>query len=255
MCVHILLPIASALFLLESIVVLAHNFPWIVRLWRLRVHHLRLFRDDLPILIVSDIHLGNRDSLGKDVLRIASKRGFHTLVIAGDLLDKRTLFSDKIFDLLEKFLVGNIRNVLYVPSSSSHDIKPLPTGPISRQLNGKRVVVVPEVLALSVDGCVGSLYITHGDYSSRNGIFAHIIDAITLKVFSKPFTGTILRKILETGDVDWVIHGHSHLAVHSQKLRIVDTGCWVKRPHESVQRAFAVATCRNGVVEVDLIRI
>lgn len=226
-----------------------------MRLWRPRTHHLRLSADDLPILIVSDIHLGNRDSLGREVLRIALKYGFHTLVIAGDLLDKRTIFSDNIFNLLEKFFVGSIRNVFYVPSSSSHDIEPLPAGPISRQFNGKRVVLVPGVLALSVDGCVGGLYITHGDYSSRNGILAHIIDALALKAFSKPFTGVALRKFLRVGDADWVIHGHSHLAIHSQKLRIVDTGCWVKRPHESVQRAFAVATCKNGVVEVDLFRI
>jgi len=58
----------------------------------------------------------------------------------------------------------------------------------------------------------------------------------------------VLRRVLGAGELDWVVHGHTHLAAEHGHLRIISTGCWVQRPHESMQIAFAAVLCRRGVL-------
>ncbi len=252
---YLMLLIASGLFLASLFIVLLHNFPWIMRCYIPRIHNVKLSLDDLPVFIVSDIHLGNKNSLGVYVFKIASKYSFRTMVIAGDLIDKRVFFSDKVFDLLKMFLVGDVKNVFYIPSSSSHDIEPLPKNVITQYFNGRRVAVVPQALAISISNCVGRIYITHGDYASRNGVVAHLLDAIFTKVLSRPFTVLVLRKVFNAKNFEWIIYGHTHLTAYLKNYRAVNTGCWIRRPHESMQKAFAILKCSNGFVEVRLVRI
>lgn len=245
-----MLIIVAILVMLCIIIVVIRSFPWVVGRVP-RVFDLRFSRSDIPILIVSDLHIGNDDSLWFQIFRFVMRDSFRSLVIAGDLIDKRVLFNEKIIYILEKLAIGNIKKVIYVPSSSSHDFKPLPRNYVELHRDSFSCYIVPYVLRISVDGCLGSVYVTHGDYVSRNGIVAHILDVFMQKIFRKPFVGTVLRKILRLGDMDWVVHGHSHVAYYSKEYRVAGTGCWVRRPHESMQRAFAVTLCRDNVIYVE----
>ena len=247
--------ITSATLLVLGLVVFLHSFPPISARFS-NVFHIAFSQSDLPILVVSDLHLGSRSSLGAkllvSVLRHSSARA---IVVAGDLFDKKTLLNNKALSLLRRLTAGSVRVVIYVPSTSSHDLVDIPREAVVREIDGKKVFVFPKAVAISVEKCLGKLYVTHGDIAIRNGVAAHITDVLTSKIFSKTFTGAVLRKKLGLGDLDWLIHGHTHIAQINRQYKVASTGCWIDRPHEKIERAFAVVSCSEGVLDVKLIRI
>lgn len=250
----VLLVTTVILIALGICVVILHNFPWVLGKTP-KISYLKLSCSDTPILIVSDLHLGNKKSLGLQIIKVILRYRVRTMIIAGDLIDKRLALSRNILNLLKRFMIKEIRKIIFVPSSSSHDFEPLPENPVKEQEDDYTVWIIPYVAWISIEKCVGDIYVTHGDYISRNGIIAHLLDVLSQKIFSKPFIGLILRKILKIRNVDWVVHGHSHTALYSEKYRVVRTGCWVRRPHELIQRAFVIAICRNRFTEIKLFKL
>ncbi|MCC6046146.1 MAG: metallophosphoesterase [Ignisphaera sp.] len=245
--------IASTLYTLLLITYTLYNFPWISSIKSLTVHQVMLGKSDLLILIVSDLHLGNNESRYRHLLTLLKVIKPSTLIIAGDLLDKRVLVGKEMLKLLKKFTRYS-KNVFYTPSSSNHDNSPQPML-LSLEESGKRIIIAAPILKLCVEECLNCIYITHGDCASRSGVIAHFLEIIAQKLFSKPFIGGVLRRKLGIGAGDWIVYGHSHRVWVSKAWRVVNTGCWVSRVHESMQMAIAIATCKKGIATIKLIKI
>jgi len=250
---YMLIILATALYTLALFAYTFYNFPWLLSKKKPTVYQVTLRKSDLPIVIVSDLHVGSSRSSYKYFLALLKAVKPTTLVIAGDLIDEKMLVSEKMLKLLKIFSLY-AKNVFYTPSTSNHDTAPQPIL-ISLEEDRKRVAIASPILRLCIEGCFSCIYITHGDHASRNGILAHFLETISQKLLLKPFIGGVLRRILGVNSEDWVIYGHSHKAYFSSFWRSINTGCWVSRTHESMQMALALAICRSSNIDAKLLKL
>ncbi|MCI4436805.1 MAG: metallophosphoesterase [Ignisphaera sp.] len=239
----------AALLILATIILayILHSFPW--ALHKPIVYSVDLKLDDLPAVVISDLHIGSGRSGFREALRILLRIKPNTLIIAGDLIDESTVVGEPIARILRHFTVIS-RRVIYTPSTSSHDRA---VKPIFMALDDNRVIVASPVLRICINELRKCFYVTHGDYALRSGVYAHIAEALSLRIFRKPFVGTILRRVLRTDD--WIFYGHTHKALASETWMTVNTGCWVHRPHEAMQRALAIIGVKGKRLKVVLIKI
>lgn len=242
-----------------------YNFPWISRYWSPDIEKF-VVKKGGKIALVSDVHI-DADSLDIDWIRIIGKTveklSIDFLIVVGDLVNKR-LYID--INYLEKFarVVTNImdlRNtvILYVPSNSAHDLAlySQKKGGIRFRFLDRNVEFIYTVHMLRIDfeECSESIYVTHGDYISRNGVLSYLLDKVGRKMFKKLFTGVIGRKILDLDNRSWIVVGHSHVSYLDRSYRAIGLGCWIKRYYAPRESSIAIASCRNKSLNIRFISL
>lgn len=241
-------------------VFVVYNFPWITGYWRIDVKEF-VIKKSRRIAFISDVHLGARGSsigMVKDTLKMLRRLSVDTLVIVGDLINRRFYIDMKDLEMLAIFIANTLKltntTIIYILSSSAHDVILNSSGNDIAKVKiddiNVELIYIPHVLKVRFEGCRDYIYATHGDYISRNGVVSYLIDRISRKIFKKLFTGIAARKIFHLDGRSWVILGHSHTPYIDRKYKVVGLGSWVKRYYAPRESAVALVTCKDGLLNV-----
>jgi len=254
--------LAAAVVLLFLLLLFAlWNLPWILRY---------IDADPVPVEIggafiaVSDVHVGASEG-ARVIGAISRSLNADHIVVAGDLID-RPMTPSSLSELVEALRwvfseLGFRGTLIYVLSRSFHDIRLEGGRPLELRIDGSRAVIVPGATSIKLDNCVERVVVTHGDYVSRNGTLAMLLDLIGVKLFGAPVTGLALRRFLKLKSYDWLVYGHSHVAYIDRARRIVNTGTWIpvrfarKKTSLRGKNIAAVFRCREGRLEFSAITV
>lgn len=237
-----------------------YNFPWLTKYYRLNLEEF-LVRKGNKVAFASDIHIGASGSnirLLRFIGKIVRLLRVDVLVVAGDLIDERVYLDVRYLEKLAELVVNilDLRDVtvLYIPSNTSHDIVFKDQGKDLRrfQLRSRNVdfIYAPHILKIVFEECDEHIYATHGDYISRNGAVAYILDKICRKIIGKRITGIIARKVFNLDNKAWIVLGHSHISSLDPRYKIIGLGNWVKRYYAPRECSLAIASCRNRRIDV-----
>lgn len=204
------------------------NFPWLTAYYKPNISTFKI-EVNKKVLIVSDLHLSPSNIKYKPLEKIVKKENVKYLVIAGDFIEykHKEIEEEKLIKILEKILKKlNINQedltIFYIPSKSSHD--PKINKNIEFQLNSIKIHIIDGILRLVSKNI--ALYITHGDYASRDGGIAATINR-TLKLLGvNLFLEKLLRKILKIEENSWLIMGHTHIPGIDESSRVANCGAW-----------------------------
>jgi len=194
----------------------------------LRVSTFKIERDE-NILVVSDLHLNPSNIKYKPLEKIIREKKVKYLVIAGDFIEykHKEIEKEKLVRILVKILKKlNLERenitIFYIPSKSSHD--PKISQNLELQLKSTKIHIINGVLKLASKSV--TLYITHGDYASRDGGVAATINRM-LKLFGrKLFLEKLLRKILKLEESSWLVMGHTHIPGIDNSSKVANCGAW-----------------------------
>lgn len=255
----------TLLFSSTALTYLLYVMPWVTGYWKAHGRNVTL---DKGVVVVSDVHLGRKATA--DSLRFLKLIGYtmerlklDTLVIAGDLIDKRIFIGERGLAAIAKAVInymslrGVATRVLYLPSRSAHDVvlKSL-KGSATLKLGGVEFCVVMEdYIKVRLGNCQDLLYILHGDYIFRDGRVSHFADLLSRAFAGTSFTGLMARRALGVRKGSWLILGHSHVAQADVLRKVVSLGSWIRRFYAPPEKAFAVALCNEGNLFVELIKI
>jgi len=255
----LLAAVVSLLFLL--LLFALWNLPWILRYMSV---------DPVPVevggalIAVSDVHVGASEGI-RVIGAISRSLNADHIVVAGDLIDKPLTPSSlpELVEVLKRVFseLGFRGTLIYVLSRSFHDIRLEGGRPLELRIDGSRAVIVPGAASIKLENCAERIVVTHGDYVSRNGTLAMLLDLIGVKLFGAPVTGLALRRFLKLKSYDWLVYGHSHVAYVDRARRIVNTGTWIpvrfagKRTSLRGKGVAAAFLCRGGGLEVSAITV
>lgn len=204
------------------------NFPWLTTYYKPNMSTFKI-EGNKKVLVISDLHLKPSNIKYKPLEKIVKKESVKYLVIAGDFFEykHKEIEEEKLIKILEKILKKlNIDQedltIFYVPSKSSHD--PKISKNIEFQLNSIKIHVIDGILRLVLKNTI--LYITHGDYASRDGGIAATINRILKLLGVDLFLEKLLRKILKIEENSWLIMGHTHMPGIDESSRVANCGAW-----------------------------
>jgi len=254
--------LAAVVVLLALLLLFAlWNLPWVLRY---------IDADPVPVEIggaliaVSDVHVGTSEGT-RIIGTISRSLNADHIVVAGDLVDKPLTPSSlsELVEVLRRVFseLGFGGTLIYVLSRSFHDIRLEGCRPLELRIGGSRAIIVPGATLIKLENCVERIVVTHGDYMSRNGTLAMLLDLIGVKLFGTPVTGLALRRFLKLKSCDWLVYGHSHVAYVDRVRRIVNTGTWIpvrfagRRTSLRGKSVVAVFRCRGGKLEVSAITV
>jgi len=210
-----------------SVIFVLWNFPWLTKYYTLNVITFEI-KENSKILIVSDLHIKPSNITFKPLKKIIESKNIKYLVIAGDFIEykHKKIEEEKLSKILAKILrklgIQEKLTIFYVPSNTSHDPK-MPEN-TTLEINSTKIYILNDVLKLDLRNF--TLYITHGDYASRDGAIASTINR-TLKLFGKKlFLEKLLKNVLKLERNSWLIMGHTHLPGIDSQNRVANCGAW-----------------------------
>ena len=184
------------------------------------------------IAVISDLHLRDaRSKVDPAINEFLLSMNVKYVIVAGDLFDRyHRGFDQRRLHLTLASTFGDLCkrgvNVYYVVSSSSHD--PIPPKDVIKFLcYGSEILVVKGVLALEAEGL--TLYVTHGDYASRNGFLARLIERVASALGQRLLLERRVKKALGIPQDSWLVMGHTHLPGVDYRRRVANCGAW--QPH------------------------
>ncbi len=203
------------------------NFPWLTKYYTLEITSFEL-KEDSKVLIVSDLHIQPSNIAFKPLKKIIESKNIKYLIIAGDFIEykhkkiEKENLSKILAKILRKLEIHEKLTIFYVPSNTSHDPKISENTVL--ELNSTKIYILNDVLKLVLRNF--TLYVTHGDYASRDGAIAATINRI-LKLFGKKlFLENLLKKILKLEQDSWLIMGHTHLPGIDGQKKVANCGAW-----------------------------
>ncbi|MCS7111040.1 MAG: hypothetical protein N3D82_01315 [Ignisphaera sp.] len=233
---------------------LLYNFPSMLRPPRIRCANVVLSG---PVVVVSDVHIGSRKSYYMVLGRLIKRWGLTTITVAGDLLDRRIPPSDIVNGLKSAIEALGLERgrIIYIASTASHDIDSSFEKPLHLTINSISIHVVSGVARILIDGCSSYILATHGEYVSRDGVVAHLLDRLGISLFRKSLTSLLIRRMLRAEKAAWIILGHSHIPFIDHTLRVINTGSWDDRAYAPVKPAVGIVKCINGKLDAKFLEL
>lgn len=236
-----MLGITATLFIIAYII---WNFPWLTKYYTLKVYREKIASN--KIIVFSDVHI-KKGALPASLEEFIVRHNFDTIIVAGDLLEygHKRIHKDELERVLKEIFNpvienGYVKQIFYVTSTSTHD--PKVEDIIELPISNVKIVVVPGLLILENKT---KYFITHGDYVSRNGAIARVLNKI-----SRLWLERKLRGILDVPRDAWLICGHTHIPSIDRELRIANTGGWKGKLW--IKPTYTVVTIDNRIGEVSL---
>ncbi|OYT62956.1 MAG: hypothetical protein B6U69_00405 [Thermofilum sp. ex4484_15] len=198
-------------------------------------------------LVISDVHIRSwPPRLPREVIRALEDLGVSNLIIAGDLFDNcHFKYSEeelkKLLSLTFKEICDKGIDVYYVVSSSSHD-PILPKVSISFRCLNANIKVVRGAFKLKLGNLI--VYVTHGDYGSRNGALARLLSEIAKAMGFNLLLERKLKATLRIKPGEWLIMGHTHLPGYSYSAKVANCGSW--SPHLLVKASKTFVFLERG---------
>lgn len=248
------LPIASITAIITYLII---NSPWLVN--KGQVIRESTIRDG-AVMVISDLHIEDNPADLTVIGGLVRAGGVKVLVVAGDLFNRGMRVTDSGFRAMVKYAVdrmglGGISGltVIHVMSLTAHDLR-LSDGYGVRvvKVNDVTFIAVPWVIRIKFPNCGGAVYVTHGDYAVKDGALAGLINLVSLKLFNYPVIEVMLRRLLNVGDGDWVISGHTHIKLINDGLRVANPGSWIKALIVKPSRGYVLIRCVNSRLDVRL---
>lgn len=235
-------------------IIILYNFPLLFRFSKANVSSIVVLE---PIIIVSDIHVGSRKSYHTVLRRFIERMRYDTLVIVGDLIDDRIPLSNILNGLKTAIEALGLEKgrIIYIVSTTSHDINGYFEKPLHITIDSIAISIVSGIIRISIDGCRDYIYAAHGEYVSRDGVIAYILDRISMALFRKSITAIIMRKALDIERDAWVFIGHSHIPSIEPLLKIVNTGSWDERIYASAKPGIGIVRCIDNKLDVKFIKV
>ncbi|MGQ4833576.1 MAG: hypothetical protein ACP6IS_06760 [Candidatus Asgardarchaeia archaeon] len=205
-------------------------FPWITGYLHLFVKSFEI-NGSPKILFFSDTHLNSHKKNLEPLARFLLTQKPEYVIIAGDLLDNRKRMNLDEFSILLKdaltrigvFQLSDIE-IFYVTSLSSHD-PIINRAYLSITIDKLKVHVIQGALLFKTSSY--QFFVLHGDYFSRNGAIAGLINVIMKKAFGKSlWSECFLKKKLNLPINTWLIMGHTHSPGIDNKCKVANTGSW-----------------------------
>lgn len=203
------------------------NFPWLTGYYHLNITSFEL-KEDSKILIVSDLHMQPLNIVFKPLKKIIESKNIKYLVVAGDFIEykHKRIEQEKLSKILAKILrkleIREESTIFWVLSKTSHD--PQVSENTIFEINSTKVYILDGILKLILKNF--TIYVTHGDYASRDGAIAATINRM-LKLFGKKlFLENLLKKILKLEQDSWLIMGHTHLPGINNQNKVANCGAW-----------------------------
>ena len=227
-------------FIVALLLGVLYNFPWILKYYKPIFVEYRKQQNE-KILIVSDLHMDPETCTFQFLEDVLKQQEVTTLVIAGDFLEfHQKIDKKKAHKLIEKcfsnFPISSVEKILITLSHASHD--PIIDKEMIFTYNNLEIRLIPGFLKIVLEKY--NVYISHGDYFCRNGAIAGVLNKV-FSVFGKILISEkILKRIIKTGNNDWLISGHTHIAGIDEKAKVANPGAW----HKHIGR---VAT-RTGIL-------
>ncbi len=202
--------------------------------------HLKNIKFDEPLnaLVVSDLHLENKANYKlfiRAVRRILKSKKINTIIINGDLFNKRVVLEDsrslakKVINALHHLEIlsndSNVSNIFYVMSLSSHDpivnMKELEIKTLTSS-----IFIIRGMLHFSTPN--NTFVFLHGDTLIKNGIIALFV-AILGRLFGVHLlVETFGKKALGIKQDAWFISSHTHFPGIDSSNKVINTGAWKK---------------------------
>lgn len=252
----VLLSILTAIPMLMAIVfIVFHNFPWLYRFKKIKIHSMFL---EGSIIIVSDIHIGSKNSYYFVLKEFLKRINYDVVIVAGDFIDRRIEFGKNAVDYLKTAIKAlGIRRgkIIYIVSTASHDIDRYFEDTMSLSIDGVETYIVSGVVEAILGKCRNRVYVSHGEYISRDGVAAYILDKIFNKLFKRNITALLMRRALGIDKYQWVFTGHSHILSIDTLYRIANTGSWDERLYAKAYPGIGIVKCIDGKLYVKLIKL
>ena len=250
-----MLPVIALPMVMAVAFILLYNFPCLFRAPRARIHTISVSG---PAIIVSDVHIGSKNSCYTVLRKFIERIGYGTLIVVGDLLDERVPLNRSAIESLREAIraLGLSKGrVIYIASTAGHDIENYLDKTLHISIDSIDIYILSGVAKIMVNSCSHHIYATHGEYVSKDGVAAYILDKIGRAILRKPITALIAKKVLNVEKNSWVFTGHSHIMLIDTKFRIANTGSWDNRFYAPAQPGIGVVKCIDGKLYVRLFQI
>ncbi len=221
-------------------------FPWVTKYLHLFVYSFEATNED-KILFFSDTHIKNEKSNLSILKEFILSTKPRYIVVAGDFLDERRVmsheeFTRKLNNALKKLGIHELEQIdfFYVMSLSSHD-PIIKEDYFNYQFDKKMIHIVKGALLLKT--MKERYFVMHGDYFSRNGAIAGVINIIMKRIFNKQlWVECFLKQRLSLSADTWLIMGHTHIPGINSTCKVANSGAWSSH----IGRAFS-----NTILLVD----
>ena len=250
------LEVTVAVLLGALAIYLVWNFPWLTGYWRPVIVDIDV--NPGVVAVVSDVHLGANLGPVHRIGAVLRGLGVDYLVVLGDLFDDeyRVVNGSELYRLLRwaasSLALNPGTTVVYTISLSSHDPQLPVDKPVRVDVDGVTFIVVPGIARLRMGGC--TVYVSHGDYASRNGAIAFAINLLACAIGQCGVVERLMRWVLGVGDDEWVAIGHTHLPYIDPRLKVANPGSWFNQIPMKPPMNVMVMRCEGPSLKVDIVK-
>ncbi|WP_291767822.1 metallophosphoesterase [Caldivirga sp. UBA161] len=253
--------VASVAAVVLILYMLINNSPWLIDR-ELKMSGISINSNSM--LVVSDLHVDANSSDLSVISELIRRSGVNTMVIAGDLFDRRVKVNDDELRIMLHWATqrlglindnGSELTLIYVRSESSHDPEIKDNEPVVIKFSNILIVTVPRAIKVNFPNCSDAVYVAHGDYTVSDGLLAGLINIAPLTLLKLPIVELITRRILNANHDDWVIIGHTHLPVISSRFKVANPGSWKGILFTNPYNGYVLIRCVNKRLIVKLSRV
>jgi len=182
--------------------------------------------DDLA-LFISDLHLGRTGDTPKEFVSVLDKTKPTSLIVVGDLFHSPSVARSTddakrlIIDLLRKADPEERIKKVFVTMSENHDPK-LAERETTFEADGREVMLTRDPLIIETSGI--QILAVHGDYFCSDGLIAATVELVLSSVGIRGAIERFLRFKISRDGADWIVMGHTHVALLNQEHRVANCG-------------------------------
>ena len=253
--------VASVTVVVLILYILINNSPWLID-GELKMSNININSNSM--LVVSDLHVDANSSDLSVISELVRRSGVNTIVIAGDLIDRRVKVNNNELRIMLRWVTqrlglindnGSKLTLIYVRSESSHDPEIKDDEPVGIRFGNVLIITVPRAIKVNFPNCSDAVYIAHGDYTVSDGLLAGLINIASLTLLKLPIMELITRRMLNANRDDWVVIGHTHLPVISSRFKVANPGSWKSIFFINPYNGYVLIRCVNNRLIVKLGRV
>ncbi len=200
------------------------SLPW---LWRSSPQPVRVNVVGDRTLFVSDLHLKDPREVPKEFISVLNETKPTTLVVVGDLFHSPSVATSS--DDLRRFVEGLSESAdpqkrlkkMLVTMSENHDPR-LTERVLTLGSDGREVLLTHDPLLVEVSDM--QVLAIHGDYFCNDGLVAATLELALSFIGVRAAEERFLRSKISTDASEWVVMGHTHVALVDEKHRVANCG-------------------------------
>ena len=200
------------------------SLPW---LWRSPPGPTRVNVGRDITLFASDLHLDRTEEVPKEFISVLDETKPTSLIVVGDLFHSPSVAGST--DSAKRFVVDLLREVdpqgllrrVLVTMSENHDPK-LAERETRFRADGRDVLLTRDPLIVETSSI--EILAVHGDYFCNEGLVAAAVELVLSFIGVRGAIERFLRFKISRDRSEWVVMGHTHMALVDEEHRVANCG-------------------------------